>query len=375
MRAHTQAHTLHEEHGELEYGLDAVGLEQRAGRRHPSGPHHGHLGEALRTDVLPRAADDGEVRLRVRGAVHAEEADGVVEPAFLEHGGHSHGLADALLRAGDVEALRAAHRGGPQLRCLRQLVVHHGHGPEEELLQRGALREAASGEDRHAVPVPVPVAVAADGLGGVGGAAQAREEGNVVVVDGARRAGVDVHAAVERQHGAVGPREGQLPGDRGVVHDAGHDARRRVRAPEDVVHEEDHPVAVSAARCTRSRGPGPGPHRDGAGCDRCVSCHGASGRRHHTGASYHRWTGIGSDRCVSSRVRYGRCGSGRRSTSAVVVVVGSQLARRSRRRSAGRNEEEDEDEEKEKGRESDGRFLERHSSRQALSVSSSPRWW
>jgi hypothetical protein len=73
--------------------------------------------------VLPRAADDGKVRLRVGRAVHAEEADGVGEPALLEHGRDRHRMADAHLGAGRARPTAADPSAGASVSSSSTTVI------------------------------------------------------------------------------------------------------------------------------------------------------------------------------------------------------------------------------------------------------------
>jgi len=92
---------------------------------------------------------------------------------------------------------------------------------------------------------------------GGGRAAEARDVGHVVAVDEVAGALRQRHRALDREDVGVGARERELPVGRRARHHAGHDAPRRLRAAEDVVHEERQRVVAHAragGSCVARRG-------------------------------------------------------------------------------------------------------------------------
>lgn len=234
---------------ELEESLDAVGGVLVAGVQRLDD------GEPLGVLVLARAADDSDVGLRRRHPVDAEEAERVavrLDAAAVEHGREHERLAGAVLRAGDVEPLRPADDGGAELVALGELVVDDGGGAEEEVLERGAGRQVAGVDEGDVLVAAVAVAVALDD-GGEGRAAEAGDVGDVVAVDEVAGALRQRHRALDREDVVVRPRERELPVRRRARHHARHDARRRLRPAQDVVHEERQLVVVARAGTTTSR--------------------------------------------------------------------------------------------------------------------------
>lgn len=234
---------------ELEESLDAVGGVLVAGVQRLDD------GEPLGVLVLARAADDSDVGLRRRHPVDAEEAERVavrLDAAAVEHGREHERLAGAVLRAGDVEPLRPADDGGAELVALGELVVDDGGGAEEEVLERGAGRQVAGVDEGDVLVATVAVAVALDDGGG-GRAAEAGDVGDVVAVDEVAGALRQRHRALDREDVVVRPRERELPVRRRARHHARHDARRRLRPAQDVVHEERQLVVVARAGTTTSR--------------------------------------------------------------------------------------------------------------------------
>lgn len=237
-------------------------------------------GEALGVLVLAGASDDGDVGLRRGHAVDPEEAERIAMRCLgaLEHGGEHDGLAGAVLRAGDVEALRPADDPGAELVPLGELVVDDGGGAEEEVLERDARRQVP-GVDEGDVPVAAVdgVAVALDDGGGR--AAEARDVWHVVAVDEVAGALRQRHRALDREDVGVGARERELPVGRRARHHARHDAPRRLRAAEDVVHEERQQVVARAG---------------GTCCDSATaggSCRGGTSTRCSRGAGGRGWAG------------------------------------------------------------------------------------
>lgn len=216
-------------------------------------------GEALGVLVLAGASDDGDVGLRRGHAVDAEEAERVAAMrclGALEHGGEHDGLAGAVLRAGNVEALRPADDPRAELVSLGELVVDDGGGAEEEVLERGARRQVPGVDEGDVLVAAVDgVAVVLDDGGGR--AAEARDVGHVVAVDEVAGALRQRHRALDREDVGVGARERELPVGRRARHHAGHDAPRRLRAAQDVVHEERQrvvPNARAGGSCVARRG-------------------------------------------------------------------------------------------------------------------------
>jgi hypothetical protein len=212
-------------------------------------------GEALGVLVLAGASDDGDVGLRRRHAVDPEEAERVAAMrclGALEHGGKHDGLAGAVLRAGDVEALRPTDDPRAELVPLGELVVDDRGRAEEEVLERGAGRQVAGVDEGDVLVASVGgVAVVLDDGGGR--AAEARDVGRVVAVDEAAGALRKRHRPLDREDVGVGARERELPVGCRARHHAGHDAPRRLRAAEDVVHEERQRV-VAGGSCVARRG-------------------------------------------------------------------------------------------------------------------------
>jgi hypothetical protein len=278
-----------EVHVELEDGLDAVGGVLVAGVQRLDG------GEALGVLVLAGASDDGDVGLWRGHPVDPEEAERVAVRRLgpLEHGREHDGLAGAVLRAGDVEPLRPADDPGADLVALGELVVDDGGGAEEEVLERDAGREVPGVDVGDVLVAAVDgVAVVLDEGAGAAAAAEARDVGDVVAVDEVGGALRQRHRALDREDVGVGARERELPVGRRARHHAGHDAPRRLRAPEDVVHEERQRVVArgsrSASTCVRRCSATAGSSciaRRGGTSDRCPRrarrCGWAGRWRHH----------------------------------------------------------------------------------------------
>ena len=274
-------------HVELEDSLDAVGGVLVAGVQRLDG------GEALGVLVLAGAPDDGDVGLWRGHPVDPEEAERVAVRRLgaLEHGREHDGLAGAVLRAGDVEPLRPADDPGADLVALGELVVDDGGGAEEEVLERDARREVPGVDVGDVLVAAVDgVAVVLDEGAGGAAASEPRDVGGVVAVDEVGGALRQRHRALDREDVGVGARERELPVGRRARHHAGHDAPRRLRAPEDVVHEERQRVVArtgSCVRCSAAAGSsyvarrGGGTSGRGARRARAGGCGRASRWRHH----------------------------------------------------------------------------------------------
>lgn len=168
-------------------------------------------GEPFSILILPSPTNNGDVRDLRRRPMHSEEAHRIIYlpmlRAAVEHRCQHQRVAASVARARQIEPLRSAQHGGPQLVPLRDLVVHHRHGPEHQLLHRQPRWElprrherlaAAAGDDAVAVALD-------DGVGRR--AVEAHEERDVVVVDDAVD-GVERHAAVDGEDLVVAFREG-----------------------------------------------------------------------------------------------------------------------------------------------------------------------
>lgn len=243
-------------------------------------------GEALGVLVLAGASDDGDVGLRRGHAVDPEEAERVATMRRLgafEHGGEHDGLAGAVLRACDVEALRPADDPRAELVSLGELVVDDGGRAEEEVLERDARRQVPGVDEGDVLVAAVDgVAVVLDDGGGR--AAEARDVGHVVAVDEVAGALRQRHRALDREDVGVGARERELPVGRRARHHAGYDAPRRLRAAEDVVHEERQRVVARAGGTCRDSATGGGScvARRGGTSTRCSRSGCWAGRwRHH----------------------------------------------------------------------------------------------
>ena len=261
---------LNEVHVELEDSLDAVGGVLVAGVQRLDG------GEALGVLVLAGASDDGDVGLRRGHPVDPEEAERVAVRRLgaLEHGREHDGLAGAVLRAGDVEPLRPADDPGADLVALGELVVDDGGGAEEEVLERDARREVPGVDVGDVLVAAVDgVAVVLDEGAGGAAAAEARDVGGIVAVDEVGGALWQRHRALDREDVGVGARERELPVGRRARHHAGHDAPRRLRAPEDVVHEERQRVVARARAGSRVR------HCSAAAGNSCIASRGGTSGR------------------------------------------------------------------------------------------------
>ena len=180
---------------------------------------------------------------------------------------------------------------GADLVALGELVVDDGGGAEEEVLERDARREVPGVDVGDVLVAAVDgVAVVLDEGAGGAAASEPRDVGGVVAVDEVGGALRQRHRALDREDVGVGARERELPVGRRARHHAGHDAPRRLRAPEDVVHEERQRVVArtgSCVRCSAAAGSsyvarrGGGTSGRGARRARAGGCGRAGRWRHH----------------------------------------------------------------------------------------------